>query len=248
MNILGQIGSNKAVVPSTGYLLYYPAMQPVADGTTITDRSGKANHGTFEAGLTAANAWATAGYFTTAASAAAQYGMIGNSIVSTWNFATECLVVAFRGKFVAPASSLSIWGSSIKGPRIRAFVTSNILDVALIHDSGTIFGASSTIVVCDGAEHSVCLFISKSNDRMYMFVDGVYRTEASLAAATAITFAGSDVWNIGRAANLAGLTTQFHGIHIAKKTGALPADYVGIAKRLHDAPFIPMSQTEWPST
>lgn len=247
--ILGKIGTFAPVVPSTGYMFAYPAMQPVSDGTVITDRSGKANHASFGANLTAAAAWANSGYFTTAASATeTQYGQISNNVISTWNFATECLVIAFRGKFAAPASTLGIFGSGVKGPRIRATVTSNIMDVALHNDGATDFGCSTGIAVCDGTEHSICLFVSKLNGRMYMYADGVYRSERDISAVTAITWAGTETWRIGQAQGTAGLTAQFHGIHVAKKTGALPTNYAAIANRLHNAPFVLLSQTEWPSS
>lgn len=247
--ILGKIGTNRDVTPSTGYMCFYPAMQPVADGTVITDRSGKGNHASFGVNLTAAAAWANPGYFTTAASATqTQYGQIPHSVVGTWNFATECLVIAFRGKFAAPAATLGIFGNALKGVRVRAIVTSNTMDVALHNDGATEFGCSTVIVVCDGTEHSICLFVSKLNNRMYMYVDGVYRSERDISAVTAITWAGTETWRIGQAEGNNGLTSQFHGIHVAKKTGALPADHAGIANRLHNAPFVPLSQTEWPSS
>lgn len=245
--ILGKIGTFAPVTPSTGYLFAYPAMQPVSDGTTIIDRSGKGQHGIFGAALTAANAWANSGYFTTAASASDQYGRAPHSAIAPWNFATDCLVVAFRGKFAPPASTLGIFGSGVKGVRIRANVTTNVMDVGLQHDGGVAFGCSTGIAVCDNTEHSICLFVSKLNNRMYMYADGVYRSELDISSVASITWAGTETWRIGQAEGTAGLTAQFHGINAARKTGALPANYAGIANRLHNAPFVLLSQTEWPS-
>lgn len=184
--------ARRAIVPAAGVFAHYPCFQSVAEGTQLLDRSGAGHSATFGANLSAANAWANAGYLTTAenltgTNAGAPY--ISGSTLN-FNLLTESLLVAGIVNVTSSANHGAVCGngssSTIRGFAVR--VTQNDDGVVgdrekpriLIYTSGgTTFGTLSAVSVGGVGDIHIAMAIDGPAQRIYLFVGGNYDTTAN---------------------------------------------------------------------
>lgn len=248
---IGLIATSTPVVPSTGYIGFYPGGQPTTD-TELLDRSGNGRNATLGAALTAANAFGTTpGKLSTA------YGLNDGGCVLTqaqmnsFTYGLDTLFVFFRGILTIPAANTGVFGARTKGFCLR-LLTTGVVDAVVNKDAGDNFITAPAGNWADGAEHSHLFVFDSVNLRMYTYNDGAVNSAitATGAAMSAGTITGNTTgWRFGGYNNAATCAGKFQAWHLLRKTGGVTsAQVAALANRMHRASHIMLSQTEWPVT
>lgn len=249
--ILGKIGTFAPVVPSTGYIGFYPSGQPTTD-TVLTDRSGNGRHATLGANLTAANAFATSGKLSTAYGTNDGGCVLTQAKMDSFVYGTDTLFVFFRGILTIPAANTGVFGARTKGIAIR-LLTTGVVDAVINKDAGDNFITAPAGNWADGAtEHSHLFVFDSVNLRMYVYNNAVVNSAitATGAAMSAGAITGNTTgWRLGGYNATATCAGKFQAWHLLRKTGGVTsAQVAALANRMHRASHVMLSQTEWPVT
>ena len=256
-----KLGQVKTPTPTPGYMAYYPGFQATSD-TALTDRSGKGNDATFGSDLTTAEAWsALANRFSVPLDSSGTQNNAANMAIGTgfvWYPATESLVLACKLTAAATAANGPIFGTSHGQPRtgwrLEVQATTGTLRFTKMNTSTNTVVNTTTEAVADGTEHGVGFAWDAVTQRAYIFVDGVVSSAfagGSLVTATDWFPPLNTAFCIGGVGHTSGkaitFASAFRGIHLAKRTGALPSNVADLFYRLHKFPHVLISATELPA-
>ena len=265
-----QIAARRGFARAPGVVGLYPCFQ-VSPDVQMTDGSGAGNSAAFGAGLTAANAWATASRLTTADNVS---GTVAGSpflsgAVLNWDLLTQSLIVAGVVNIAAaPAATRHILGNgsstTVRGFALRYNVTTGLASI-LAHGAATLFGTAGSNIATAADVH-IAMAIDATTQRAYLFVGGAYDATANGTAAY-VSGAGGLSFS-AQTANMSAAclsnplmfsgqahtgtlsltpTATSYGWQIAKRTGALPSNIETIVKRLARHPLQVLTSTEWPA-
>lgn len=264
MSRIVKLGQVKTPTVTPGYIGYYPGFQAATD-TNLLDRSGKGNHATFGAQQTASYAWTTlANRFSVALNAGGSQNAaanLANGSAFIWNPALESLVAAFRLTCTATASNGPIFGNAHAAPsvgfKLEVQATTGVLRLNRYSTGAQTVVNTTTEAVADGTEHGVGFAWDAVAQRAYIYVDGVIASAfagGSLITATdwfPFTTNNLCIGGVGHSAGGGGAAltyaSAFRGIHLAKRTGALPSNAAGLFRRLNQFPHVLISATELPA-
>lgn len=259
-----KLGQIKTPTPSPGYIGYYPGFQDAAD-TTLLDRSGKNNHAALGANLVAAGTAfnGTANRFSVPLNSSGTQNNSANLPYGTafqWNPATESLLIACKVTATATASNGPLFGISHGNPRpgfkLEILATSGAVRMLRYSASAATGGTASAAALANGSERSYVFAwdCQQAGPRVFHYIDGAI--DANLVGGTLTTATDwypSDNPNfcIGGSGHTSGnsisFAASFRGIHIAKRTGPLPANIADLVARLHQFPHVLISAAELPA-
>lgn len=254
-----KLGQVKTPTPSPGYIGYYPCLQANTD-TVLTDRSGKGNHATFGADLTTGEAWVTANRFSVPLEGSGTQNNAANLAIGSgfaWNPATESFILATRFQAATTASNGQIFGTTNATPNLGFKLEVQVSGALRLnrYTSGAQIVVNTTAeIVADGTPHGLAMVWDAVTQRMYLYVDGV--VSAAFAGGSLITatdwFPSSNanfcIGGVGHLSNKAlTFASAYWGLHIAKRTGALPAGTPELIHRLNKFPHVLISATELPA-
>lgn len=188
-----------------------------------------------DATFTDGEAWANKGYMTTGAdtTAFAQLPLAD----SQFTLVNRSLIVYFRIKKATPAGTEIFIGSTDSGGTPGGFTIDgrNTAQARLtvFANDGTNAGISLA-GVCDGSEHSVCVFVPYDGSSFRSYVDGVFLNTASAANVAGKDCAGTGSVRVGsafgtnggKAANIAELALYNPAKTLSELPQALIADYL----------------------
>lgn len=242
---------------STGYIGFYPSFQ--TGDTQLTDQSGKGNHATFGADLTASVAWTTtANRYSTTEDVTGTKAIAAQLAIGTglqFAPATESLLIFGVVAMAAPAGTRSLLGVSVGTPNpgfgLRVLSTGKArLDIC--RAGADVLLNASTGTVADGTRHSVAIAFDGSTKRAFLWVDGAadsaYGGGTDISAYTdwypfTRSFAIGGVGHNG--AKVISCAQSSFGWHLLKRTGGLPSNINDIVARLHANPVVPLTAAEW---
>jgi hypothetical protein len=246
----GRILTLTPVVPSPGYLAYYPAMQNTPD-LVLTDRSGKVNDGGFDAALTSAAAWANAGYITTALNGA--YPWLPKDIYNSWRYDLgESLLIHFRGLITPPAANNAVMGPGVDatthtGIKLRVLTTGN-MDIGFYGGGVSSFCSQMTAAASASVEGAYTYFIDGVNKKIWTWFNNTPVAVGETITPTVLTAPVYDCRIGGYGPTGNGVVAKLRNIHIIKTANM---KYTGndtkleLVNHLMAHPFIPLSNADW---
>lgn len=259
-----KLGQVKTPTPTPGYIGYYPGFQDATD-TNLLDRSGRSNHAVFGAQQTASFAWTTlANRYSVALNAGGSQNAaanLPNGSAFIWNPALESLIAAFKLTCTATALNGPIFGNAYASPsvgfKLEVQATTGFLRLNRYSTGAQTVVNTTTEAVADGTEHGVGFAWDAVAQRAYIYVDGVIASAfagGSLITATdwfPFTTVNLCIGGVGHSSvgGTAAITyaSAFRGIHIAKRTGALPSNVARLFNRLNSSPHVLISALELPA-
>ncbi len=217
MEYVGAIGAcsfNDTANPSAGYLLDVPAYLQTTTDTSINELSANivSPSITSPSNLAAATLWNTPRYLHFVNTSKGAWALTSDVLRNYDNSKGHSLLVFMRFKCATPptGSDTFFFGNTVGnydsfGLRVRQVGTAfppggdGQLVFATYNDgSSSVYGAQSTVNICDNTEHSICLFLSRTDNRVYLFIDGVLNNSPVLMSQIAPnTFKSSTHFGIG---------------------------------------------------
>lgn len=184
-------------------------------------------------------AWSTANYFATTAGSNSGASIPKRKV--SFDLATESIIIAFRVKAAAPASSVPLMGNcdgTLPGVYVSARSNGKLRAVVVgsVSSTGAII-ADSTATVFDSTDHDVLIAIDGLKGNVFTYIDGVldsfYR-----ACFVGSTSSNTNNWRLGYAyVTGTSVAFAFSGyFHFLKFTGSLPFGLSPAAKKLDAAP------------
>lgn len=257
-------GQIKTPTASAGYIAYYPCLQAATD-TSLIDRSGQGNHGSFNS-LTTGEAWVasnclsnptTASHHVTLAKTALQYS---SATLKGWQWnATrrDSLFIAFRAKITLPAANNPFMGNANgTGEGGIKFNVDNAAKLQFaFYDkiNGTSqFSAQSAAIDASWAAnyHSVALHLDGPNNAFTAYADGVPLSGLQSIALASVTVLEPQTstfdWTVNGASQVSQVTgtamamQAFHMLSVPQASGSI-ARPDHLAMRLHRSPFLLVS-------
>lgn len=252
-------------VVSSSYHFAAWARDQIASATSFYDQSGMGNNGAFMAGLTAANAWATAGLLTIAD----PVGLDTILEIPPINFdyiGEEAICIFWRGFATPEASDQALLGddanySATQNYGFELKVTSAGKAKFNLRDSaGALFagGTSGRTMAEAAVEHTFAVVLDGVTRTYCMYVDG-YRDTSF--ASNYLTFASGNapdqsydnrtikLSSNGQVSggNIQGVASQTRALHILRRAAGLglTGSEDSMIARLHADPTILISQFEW---
>lgn len=265
MSRIVKLGQVKTPTVTPGYMAYYPGFQATSD-TTLKDRSGKGNDATFGSDLTTTEAWsAVANRFSVPLGASGTENNAANMAIASsgsagfvWDPATESLLLACKLTAAATASNGPIFGTSHGQPRtgfrLEVQATTGTLRFTRMNTTTNTVVNTTTAAVADSTEHGVGFAWDAVAQRAYIYVDGV--VDAAFVGGSQVTATDwfpslNTAFCIGGVGHTSGkaitFASAFRGIHLAKRTGALPSNVADLFRRLNQFPHVLISATELPA-
>jgi len=237
---------------STAYKFWLPGAQTAGSGNVV-DGSGNGNDGVLEAGLSDANCWATAGYFSSIAGTAS--GIAVPNAASDYDLsAKESLIFSTVINGANLAVSAGIIGNTLgPGPGYRLVrgggVTFSLSDGTNFINS--VFGTSAALL--NSTDQTLTAMVDGLTNVCYLFLNGVFVLSTSTAAVTGSTASthpfvfGSDS-NPGTGNTYAfsyrDANTLVFGNDSNGDPLGLPTNIIEIAKLIHSRRGIPLSVKE----
>lgn len=246
----GRILTLTPIIPSSGYLAYYPAMQNTPD-VVLTDRSGKGNHAAFDAALTSAAAWANAGYVTTALNG--PYPYLSNTAYNTWRYDLgESLLVHFRGLITPPGSNNACFGPGVDttntGIKFRVLTTGN-MDVGFFGPSGSNFCTQMSSAASASVEGAYTYLIDGVNKKVWTWFNITAAAVGDSITPTVLTAPTYPCRIGGWGPTGNGVVTKLRNIHILRTAHlgySSNAEKNDLAAHLAAHPFVPLTDRDWP--
>ncbi len=244
--------------PSAGYIGFYPGFQ--AGDTQLTDQSGKGNHATFGADLTASVAWTTtANRYSTTEDVTGTKAIGAQLAIGTglqYSPATESLLLFGVVQMAAPAGTRSLVGCSVGTPNLgfglRALSTGKAR-LEINRAGADQMLNSTTGSIADGTRHSFAVTFDAVAKRANVYVDGA--ADSAYGGIGTDTSAWTDWYPFTRAFAFGGVghngnkiiscAQSSFGWHLLKRPGGLPSNIADIVARLHANPTVPLTATEW---
>lgn len=252
-------GGATSAVPSSYYMGFWPCQQADgdADDEQVTDRSGNGAHATLGS-LTSVEAWNTAGYLESLASA----GHSAQIPLASWThrFSSGSLIIAAWAQLVKGGAAVRIFGNGITtalGSGFNVLVsTAGALQFNVAYGTSSSVSSGSTSPSLPYAAdelHSWLLAYDWLDKSITVYVDGAIALNRNTTI-TPADFVGADVAVLngpaigGRpAASGTGLVaTKFKMVHALDLAGkALPSNLAAIAQRLHAHPRLMLRDSDF---
>lgn len=256
---LGQVRTSDI---SAGYIAFYPCFQANTD-TSLTDRSGQGNTGTFNS-LTTGEAW-TASNCLSNPTTASHHVTLAKTAITTkgwqWNASRkDTLLISFKCKITLPAANNPFMGNanSTSEGGLKFLVDNTAKLQFAFYDkvnTASQFSSQSSAIDASWASnyHTVCLFMDGPNNTYTVYVDGLaILGPVSLSSVTVLEPQSSTFdWTVNGASQLSQVTGTamamfgFHMIAAPQSYGAIVRPD-NLAMRLHRNPVLPITKTEWP--
>lgn len=199
MEYVGTIGAcsfNDTSNPSEGYLLDIPSyLQPTSD-TTINEYSNNvvSVSVTSPSNLAAATLWNTPRYLHFVNTSKGAWGLTSEVLKGYDNSKGHSLLIFMRFKCATPPTGTDtfFFGNAIGnydsfGLRVRQVGTAfppggdgQLVFASYNDGSGSAYGGQTVTNICDNIEHSIALFISRQDNKLYFFVDGVLNSTVTM--------------------------------------------------------------------
>lgn len=196
--LLSAAGNSLTLVKSSGYHLHAWAPTQSNGDTKLYDYSGALNDASFQANLTAANAWATAGFLTQANPVTSGQLTLVEIPALGWDFVKgDSLLIFWRGRATPEGTSQPIMGdtSGTAANGIRVLCTAaGKVSFNLYQQSGALsrFGGTSAVTVFDASvTHSFAICLDGATGRQCLWSDGA--REAAFASGFAALSGGGAI-------------------------------------------------------
>lgn len=171
------LGGGAAV--SDGYVCHFYAPLACDSDTKARDISGALNDGSFQANLSAATAWATAGFLTQPnPSVSGELSLVQFPAVS-WDWsAGDCLFIFWMGRGTPEGSDAPMFGDSAgaglrSGFKLMVTPGGNVKSMVYQNPSTSVYGpVSSAAVVSSSVTHSFAICVVSDGGMCY-WSDGV---------------------------------------------------------------------------
>lgn len=259
MSRVVKLGQIESPAPSTGIIGYWPCFQDSAD-TLVRDRSGKQQNMTFGAGLTTAEAWATANCLSTVETTADDVAILSAADFDYDFNAGDCLLISGLVYAAAPAATRTLIGNgynstSAQGLRFIVKAT-GVCAPWLYQSSGDKFLSDTTGALADSTtKHLTFAWYNHSvaaGTASYMiWFNGVRQYATAVATSGLGTMTPVDDLRIG--GNKTGVSAyqsmaaRFSALQMYRSSASPTLEELdAIALRLTRSPCVPLSASEWP--
>lgn len=246
------IGTIKTTPPSVSAACrwFIPGMQDVASGVPV-DKSGNARNLSIGASTTDAAIWANAGFITATQATASDKGVAETAGRLAWDGSQgQSLLLAFQVKGSAPAAQARGIGDRSSGNGLAFDISTGGLAQLALRDGITSYTSGfGSVVLFDGAAHTVVLYIDGIGKTATCWVDGTILSQLSAAnvagslVGTTVSAAAFGYGHDGAPAGSYTLGSQWRNMHAYVKAGAI-SNAAALAARLTRDPFKPLSTTE----
>lgn len=253
---LGQIASPE---PSTGIIGYWPCFQDSAD-TLVRDRSGKQQDMTFGAGLSTAEAWATANTFSSVETTADDVAILSAADFDYDFNAGDCLLISGLVYAAAPAATRTLIGNgynstSAQGLRFIVKAT-GVCSPWLYQSSGDKFLSDTTGALADSTtKHFTFAWynhnVAAGTASYMIWFNGVRQYATAVSTSGLGTMTPVDDLRIG--GNKTGVSAyqsmaaRFSALQMYRSSASPTLEELdAIALRLTRSPCVPLSASEWP--
>lgn len=217
MEYIGTIGScsfNDRAEASAGYLLDIPGYLQTTSDTSINEYSqNDVSVGiTSPSNMAAATLWGTPRYLHFVNTIKGAWGLTSEVLRGYDNSKGHSLLIFMRFKCATPPTGADtfFFGNAVGnydsfGLRVRQVGTpfptggDGQLVFGTYNDgSSSVYGGQAPVNICDNVEHSICIFISRLDNKIHLFVDGVLTNSQSMASQLFLnTFKSSTHFGIG---------------------------------------------------
>lgn len=191
MEYVGTIGAcsfNDTVEPSSGYLLNIPAYLQNTSDAVINEYSANPTNINVNSpsNLAPATLWANPNYLHFVNSSKGAWLLTSEALKGYDNSQGHSLLIFMRFKCASPPTGADtfFFGNAVgsydsMGLRVRQVGTlyppggdGQLVFASYNNGSGLAQGTQTNINICDNIEHSIALFLSRVDNKMYLFVDG----------------------------------------------------------------------------
>lgn len=265
--------ANSAGDPSTGgrlnggrYISCLPMSAATQSRGVARDISRSGNHGLLF-GVTPANAWANAGYFTTDPTSNGSGYMFIEGWRDYWRSLTsdeanqKTIIVSMVIKAALPGSSLaSGFGCAASGPfwglRGTGAAFPGSIQTSFKGVGAAAAGVLNNVVYLDGADHTFTMALDLASRRYYQYLDGVLVCVGATNVASqpnspiqeamnpaAMTEFGIGLNNPTLAGSQTATAMQVRGFHLIV-LDRMPSNMQDIAQRLHRAPDVVLAYND----
>jgi len=259
MSRVVKLGQIESPAPSTGIIGYWPCFQNSAD-TLVRDRSGKQQNMTFGAGLTTAEAWATANTFSSVETTADDVAILAAADFDYDFNAGDCLLISGLVYAAAPAAIRTLIGNgynstSAQGLRFIVKAT-GVCAPWLYQSSGDKFLSDSTGALADSTtKHFMFAWynhnVAAGTASYMIWFNGVRQYATAVAASGLGTMTPVDDLRIGGnktgAAAYQSMAARFSALQMYRSSASPTLEELdALALRLTRSPCVPLSASEWP--
>lgn len=191
MEYVGAIGAcsfNDTAGASSGYLLSIPSYTQTNTDVVINEFSTNTVTPSINSpsNLASATLWSTSHFLHFVNTSKGAWALTSELMANYDNSKGHSMLLFMRFKCAAPPTGADTFffgnalvSSDSFGLRVRQSGTAfpaggdGQMVVATYNTSGGgPYGAQTTINICDNVEHSICCYISRTDNKMYLFVDG----------------------------------------------------------------------------
>jgi len=256
-----KLGRLQSPSPSAGVIGVWPCFQANTD-TVVNDLSGKGRNLTFGAGLTTAEAWATANTFSSVETTADDCAILARADFD-WDFnAGDNFLLSCRISAAAPAATRTLFGNgynSTSAQGLRLIVKSTGVCAPWLYEStGDLFLSDTTGALADGtARHFMFAWydhdLFAGTARYMIWFNGVRQYAVDAAATGLGTITPVDDFRIGGnktgAAAFQSMAASLSALQMYRSARSVDLDLEkldALALRLSRSPATPLTENEWP--
>lgn len=271
MEYVGTIGAcsfNDTSNPSEGYLLDIPSYLQSTSDTTINEYSNNvvSVSVTSPSNLAAATLWNTPRYLHFVNTSKGAWGLTSEVLKEYDNSKGHSLLIFMRFKCAAPPTGADtfFFGNATGsydslGLRVRQTGTAfppggdgQMVFASYPNGGGGPYGTQTSINICDNVEHSLSIFISRTDNKLYLFVDGQLNITFNLPAQIITnTFAGATHFGIGCQGGNALLQNSLacdlrdiKMVYTPNKAKSI-TEITSLVNKLHVKPYSTITKDDW---
>lgn len=270
MDYVGAIGAcsfNDTIDASAGYLLNIPCYTQTNTATVINEFSDNSVTPSINApsNLAAATLWNTP-YFLHFINTSKGAWALSSEVLNGYdNSKGHSMLLFMRFKCATPPTGSDTFffgnassGSDSFGLRVRQVGTQypvggdGQMVVAIYNSGGGPYGPQASVNIFDNVEHSICCYISRTDEKSYLFIDGALNNTATLPTQVLTnSFKAVDYFGIGcQGGNsvlqnaLACDLRDIKMIYTPNATKSI-SDITALVNRLHKQPYYTITKGDW---
>lgn len=271
MEYVGTIGScsfNDRAEASAGYLLDIPGYLQTTSDTSINEYSqNDVSVGiTSPSNMVAATLWGTPRYLHFVNTSKGAWGLTSEMLRGYDNSKGHSLLIFMRFKCATPPTGADtfFFGNAVGnydsfGLRVRQVGTAfppggdgQMVFASYNDGSGSAYGGQTVTNVCDNNEHSIAVFISRQDNKLHFFVDGVLNSTVTMFSQmlpntfrTATHFAiGATGGNNFISNALACDLRDIKMVYTPNKAKSL-SEVTSLVNKLHVKPYSTITKDDW---